>query len=109
MYCFTTSISHGVEKYFCRLWGTGISNAIFFRISVTIAFVFIFIVNVTFGFVFMLSLYMYLRLPLFPLKEDMLPICPCFIFKIEKYSNNSVPNLSEIDRNNFLGDAPSCI
>ena len=29
MYCFTTSISHGVEKYFPRLWGTGISDAIF--------------------------------------------------------------------------------
>ena len=29
MYCFTTSISHGVENYFPRLWGTGISDAIF--------------------------------------------------------------------------------
>ena len=28
VYCFTTSISHGVENYFPRLWGTGISNAI---------------------------------------------------------------------------------
>ena len=28
-YCFTTSISHGVENYFPRLWGTGISDAIF--------------------------------------------------------------------------------
>ena len=27
--CFTTSISHGVENYFPRLWGTGISDAIF--------------------------------------------------------------------------------
>ena len=27
--CFTTSISHGVENYFLRLWGTGISDAIF--------------------------------------------------------------------------------
>ena len=27
-YCFTT-ISHGVENYFPRLWGTGISDAIF--------------------------------------------------------------------------------
>ena len=26
--CFTTSISHGVENYFPRLWGTGISDAI---------------------------------------------------------------------------------
>ena len=30
LYYFTASISHGVENYFPRLWGTGISNAIFF-------------------------------------------------------------------------------
>ena len=30
LYCFTSSISHGVENYFPRLWGTGISDAIFF-------------------------------------------------------------------------------
>ena len=29
VYCFTISISHGVENYFPRLWGTGISDAIF--------------------------------------------------------------------------------
>ena len=29
LYCFTTSISHGVENYFPGLWGTGISDAIF--------------------------------------------------------------------------------
>ena len=29
VYCFTTSISHGVKNYFPRLWGKGISNAIF--------------------------------------------------------------------------------
>ena len=29
LYCFTTSISHGVENYFPRLWGTAISDAIF--------------------------------------------------------------------------------
>ena len=29
VYCFTTSISQGVENYFPRLWGTGISDAIF--------------------------------------------------------------------------------
>ena len=29
LYCFTTSISHGVQNYFPRLWGTGISDAIF--------------------------------------------------------------------------------
>ena len=29
VYCFTTSISHGVENYFPRLWGTGISYTVF--------------------------------------------------------------------------------
>ena len=29
VYCFSASISHGVENYFPRLWGTGISDAIF--------------------------------------------------------------------------------
>ena len=29
LYCFTTSISHGVGNYFPRLWGMGISDAIF--------------------------------------------------------------------------------
>ena len=31
LYCFTTSISHGVEnyRYFPRLWGTDMSDAIF--------------------------------------------------------------------------------
>ena len=29
LYLFTTSISHGVENYFQRLWDTGISDAIF--------------------------------------------------------------------------------
>ena len=29
LYFFTASISHGVENYFPRLWGTGISDAIF--------------------------------------------------------------------------------
>ena len=29
LYCFTTSISHGVENYFPRLWGMSISDAIF--------------------------------------------------------------------------------
>ena len=28
LYCFTTSVSHAVENYFPRLWGTGISDAI---------------------------------------------------------------------------------
>ena len=29
LYCFTTSIFHGVENYFPSLWGTGISDTIF--------------------------------------------------------------------------------
>ena len=29
LYCFTTSKVHGVENYFPRLWGTGVSDAIF--------------------------------------------------------------------------------
>ena len=33
MYCFTTSISRGVENYFPRLWGMGISDAIFIIFS----------------------------------------------------------------------------
>ena len=33
VYCFTTSISHGVSNYFPRLWGTGISDAIFISIE----------------------------------------------------------------------------
>ena len=28
--CFTTSVPHGVENYFPRLWGTGISDAILY-------------------------------------------------------------------------------
>ena len=31
--CCFTSISHGVENYFPRLWGTGISDAIFTCLS----------------------------------------------------------------------------
>ena len=29
LYFFTTSVSHGVENYFPRLWGMGVSDAIF--------------------------------------------------------------------------------
>ena len=29
LYCLTTSVCHNVENYFPRLWGTGISDAIF--------------------------------------------------------------------------------
>ena len=36
VYCFTTSISHGVENYFPRLWGTGISDAIFLKDTLSI-------------------------------------------------------------------------
>ena len=36
VYCFTTSISHGVENYFPRLWGTGISDAIFVTSDITV-------------------------------------------------------------------------
>ena len=32
LYCFKTSISHGFENYFPRLWRTGISDAIFLNI-----------------------------------------------------------------------------
>ena len=35
LYSFTTSISHGFENYFPRLWGTGISDAIFIIIIFT--------------------------------------------------------------------------
>ena len=31
VYYFTTSISHAIENYFLRLWGMGISDAIFFN------------------------------------------------------------------------------
>ena len=34
LHCFTTSISHGVENYFSRLRGTGISDAIFLYIHI---------------------------------------------------------------------------
>ena len=32
LYCFTTTISHGVENYFPRLCSTGISDAIFVKL-----------------------------------------------------------------------------
>ena len=32
LYCFTTFISYGVENYFPKLWGTGISDTIFDKI-----------------------------------------------------------------------------
>ena len=35
LYCFTTSICHGFENYFPRLWGTGISDAIFCNVVIT--------------------------------------------------------------------------
>ena len=33
LYSFTTSISHVLENYFPRLWGTGVSDAIFGNLS----------------------------------------------------------------------------
>ena len=33
LYYFTTSVCHGVENYFPRLWGMGISDAIFLSSS----------------------------------------------------------------------------
>ena len=38
VYCFTTSIYHGVENYFPRLWGTGISDAIFSETTIVTHF-----------------------------------------------------------------------
>ena len=32
-YCFTYSISHGIDNYFPRLWGTGISSVIFLLLN----------------------------------------------------------------------------
>ena len=34
--CFTSSVCHGVEKYFPGLWGMGISDAIFEYIDVNV-------------------------------------------------------------------------
>ena len=34
VYCFTTSISHGIENFFPSLWGTGISDVIFFSLKI---------------------------------------------------------------------------
>ena len=47
VYRFTTSISHGVKNYFSRLWGTGISDAIFdmFKMNKFIIFVFIYLIS----------------------------------------------------------------
>ena len=36
VYCFTASISHGVENCFPRLWGMGISDAIFVHLKVAV-------------------------------------------------------------------------
>ena len=40
VYCFTTSICHGVENYFPRLWGMGISDAIFSSVKFVLKMVF---------------------------------------------------------------------
>ena len=44
LYCFTTSIYHGVKNHFPRLWGTGISDAIFFSISTSVVMAMLFYV-----------------------------------------------------------------
>ena len=53
VYCFTTSISHGVENYFPRLWGTGICDAIFLSVLHVFLFKNLFllyaILHLTFG------------------------------------------------------------
>ena len=36
LYCFITFICHGVENYFPRLWGTGISDAIFLNMTLAV-------------------------------------------------------------------------
>ena len=38
LYCFTTSICHGVENYFPRLWGTGTSDVILLKSVMTILY-----------------------------------------------------------------------
>ena len=45
LYCFTTSVSHGVENYFPRLWGTGISDAIFFNGQQVLHILRLFLIN----------------------------------------------------------------
>ena len=44
LYCFTTSISRGVENYFPRLSGMGISDAIFQRFEGRFTIVFLFLI-----------------------------------------------------------------
>ena len=34
LYYFTTSVSHGVENYFPRLWGMGISAVFIFSLNI---------------------------------------------------------------------------
>ena len=50
VYCFTTSISHGVENYFPRLWGTGISDAIFLIASLVFILCKYFLPFIFFGY-----------------------------------------------------------
>ena len=38
LYCFTTSISHGVLNYFPNLWGTGISDTIFMSADLSVGY-----------------------------------------------------------------------
>ena len=43
VYYFNTSISRGVENYFPRLWGTGISDTIFLFSDFTLSFQYVLI------------------------------------------------------------------
>ena len=45
VYCFTAFISHGVENYFPRLWGTGISDSIFSSLEPSKKLLYIFSCN----------------------------------------------------------------
>ena len=38
LYCFTTSVSHGAENFFPRLWVMGISDAIFGSVAHKVPF-----------------------------------------------------------------------
>ena len=50
LYCFATSICHGVENYFPRLWDMGIADAVFFYFMLT-AFVLVYLKFLLFLFI----------------------------------------------------------
>ena len=64
VYCFTSSISHGVENYFPRLWGKGISDAIFniltFPSKLSIKFLIKFMNHFNLNFIFLLKFMLHL-------------------------------------------------